>query len=204
MAATRRDDPGEEDARLVQRVLGGDHSAYGQLVEKYQRVAVGFAYGVLGDPASAEDAAQEGFIRAFQALGRLDKPERFLSWLRTIIRNSATDFLRRRQRTISLDEMAESGYDPASVDTEKPVDELAEEERLRLMQKILNGLRADYREIVVLRYGEDMSYKEIAAALDMKVSAVGEKLSRVRGILKEKAGQAGLIPKPRDAGGKED
>jgi RNA polymerase sigma factor (sigma-70 family) len=200
MGKTSQMERSREDALLVKRALAGDHEAYGTLVEKHQRAAVAFAYGMTGDVTLAEDAAQEGFIRAFQALSRLEEPSRFLPWLRTIVRNAATDLLRRRQRTVSLDELADSGFDPGVDGSIAPPDELAEEERLKAMQKIINGLRPDYREIVVLRYGEDMSYKEIADVLEMKVSAVGEKLSRVRNMLREKARRAGVLPRRTSAG----
>jgi len=203
MAQTPEISPSEDDAVFVRRALAGDQAAYEMLVEKYQRAAVGFAYGVTGERSAAEDAAQEGFVRAFQALGQLDKPGRFLSWLRTIVRNSAMDIMRRRQRTVSLDELAETGFDPESLRTGTPGDALAEEERVGAMLKILDGLRPDYREIVMLRYGEEMSYRAIAELLDMKVSAVGEKLSRVRNLLREKARRAGVLPKSRSDGKKE-
>ena len=197
MSETSQIEPSLEDALLVRRALAGDHSAYGNLVDKHQRTAIGFAYGVTGEMSTAEDAAQEGFIRAFQALDKLDNQARFLPWLRTIIKNAATDLLRRKQRMVSLDELSEAGFDPGDTTVEEPVEELGEEERLAVMHKIINSLRPDYREIVVLRYAQDMSYKDIADALDMKVSAVGEKLSRVRSLLREKARKAGVLPKGR-------
>jgi len=197
MSDTPQIEPSLEDALLVRRALAGEHDAYGRLVDKHHRTAIGFAYAITGEMSIAEDAAQEGFIRAFQALDKLDNHARFLPWLRTIIKNAATDLLRRKQRMVSLDELSESGFDPGDVTVEEPVEELGEEERLAAMHKIIDGLRPDYREIVVLRYAQDMSYKDIADALDMKVSAVGEKLSRVRSLLREKARKAGVLPKGR-------
>ena len=197
MSDTPQIEPSLEDALLVRRALAGEHDAYGLLVDKHHRTAVGFAYGVTSEMSIAEDAAQEGFIRAFQSLGKLDNYARFLPWLRTIIKNAAMDMLRRKQRTVSLDELSESGYDPGDVTVEEPAEELGEEERLAAMHRIIYALRPDYREIVVLRYAQDMSYKDIADALDMKVSAVGEKLSRVRSLLRERARKAGVLPKGR-------
>lgn len=174
-----------EERRLVAQSLQGDRGAYGKLVERYQAAAKAFAFGVVGDFHMAEDVAQEAFIRAFEALGTLENRERFGAWLRSIVRHTATDLLRRNHWTLSIEEMAEGGFDIADT-TESPPSTVADEELRDLVLKALASLRSDYREIIVLRHIEQRSYREIADLLDMTTSAVGEKLSRVRELLRRK------------------
>ena len=175
----------ETDAELVRRALRGDRDAYGALVERYQGAAVAFAFAVVRDFHLAEDVAQEAFVRAYEALHTLRKPAHFGGWLRSIVRRTATDFLRRHHWTASVEELRESGFDPADSSSD-PASAVALSELHRIVLAVLAEMREDYREIIVLRHIEQRSYKEIADLLGMSVGAVGEKLSRVREILRRK------------------
>ena len=174
-----------EERSLIARSLQGDREAYGRLVECYQAAAKAFAFGVVGDFHLAEDVAQEAFIRAFEALGTLENVERFGAWLRSIVRHTATDLLRRNHWALSIEEMAEEGFDIEDA-TEAPARSAAEDELHDMVVSALSSLRSDYREIIVLRHIEQRSYREIADLLDMSTSAVGEKLSRVRELLRRR------------------
>lgn len=185
------------ECELVRRSMRGDREAYGILVERYQAAAAAFAYGTSGDFHLAEDIAQEAFVRAFEALGKLEKPERFGAWLRSIVRHTAADLLRRDHASASIEEMAESGYDLADA-APTPADAVAAGELRNLILEALATLRSDYREIIVLRHIEQRTYREIAVLLDMTTSAVGEKLSRVREILRSRIRSIASGARPGD------
>jgi RNA polymerase sigma-70 factor (ECF subfamily) len=176
---------GEELVRLVGAAAAGDKEAYGRLVERFRSVVMASIYSAVRRREVAEDLAQECFIKAYGALGELREPERFAGWLRTIAAHTAADWLRSRRSEVNLDKLAEAGAEPCA-----PADRLggaiedAEEEDAVL--GALSELRDDYREIVVLKHLENYSYREIAEMLGMSVTGVGEKLSRVRSMLKKK------------------
>ena len=90
----------ESPRELVERVLRKDRAAFAELVQRYERTALAIAYAVTGDSSTAGDVSQEAFLRVWQHIGRLDDPERFGGWLGRIVRNLATDHVRRRPREI--------------------------------------------------------------------------------------------------------
>jgi RNA polymerase sigma-70 factor (ECF subfamily) len=132
-----------------------------------------------------EDLAQECFIKAYSALGTLREPSRFAGWLRKIAANTASDWLRTRHSEVNLDLLTAAGAEPTAPRT-VPGQALEDGEEEDSVLKALAELRPDYREIVVLKHVENRSYREIADLLGMSVTAVGEKLSRVRSLLRNR------------------
>jgi RNA polymerase sigma-70 factor (ECF subfamily) len=175
----------EELVRLVEAAQKGDREAYSQLVVRYRSVVAAAIYASVRRLDVVEDLAQECFIKAFAALDELRDPARFAGWLRTIAGHTAADWLRARRSEVNLDKLAEAGAEPSAPRIEPGARlEGAEEENAVL--GALAELREDYREIIILKHLENRSYREIAEMLGMSVTAVGEKLSRVRTLLKKK------------------
>lgn len=174
------------DEKLVEMILAGETEAYDELVERHQNAVKSLAYSVVGDYQRAEDLAQDAFIKAYSELGDLQDRSKFSRWVLTIVRHTALDYLRARKEGVSLEILREHGWE-----AEKYVEDDAlqkaenNEENLRVLE-VLGEMREDYREIILLKHLEHRSYKEIARLLNMSVSAVGEKLSRVRGVLKKR------------------
>lgn len=135
------------------------------------------------DEHVAEDVAQEAFLRAYRSLDGLREPGRVKTWLYALTRNAAIDWLRaNRRKASSLDSIEEA-------DMEAPTaPEPAGGDRLEKLKKVLESMRADYRELILLRYFDGLSYQEIAETLGMTVGAVGEKLSRVRDMIVTRCG----------------
>ncbi len=174
-----------ELVRIVEAARGGDREAYGQLVERYRSVVMASIYASVRRREVAEDLAQECFIKAYSALGELREPARFAGWLRTIAAHTAADWLRARRSEVNLDKLAEAGAEPCAPEI-RPGEGLEAAEEEDAILRVLAQLRDDYREIVVLKHLEGYSYRQIAEMLGMSVTAVGEKLSRVRALLKKK------------------
>lgn len=174
------------DRDLVLRSISGDADAYSELVNRYQHEVRNLARAIVKDYQNAEDLAQDAFIKAYHSLSDLKEPEKFGGWICTILRHTALDFLRSGKRSVSLETLQEEGFEPAQEAPEAGSTILeSHEEEARTLDALIN-LREDYREIIILKHVEKMSYKDIAKRLNMSVSAVGEKLSRVRALLKRR------------------
>ena len=180
------------DAELVAAGLRGDESAYGELVRRYSNIVVGFAFNRVSDFQLAEDLAQETFVKAYESLGSLNAPEKFGSWLLVIARHTCMDWLRASKDVVSLDGLRDSGHEPVSGSGRENFDRLSDEEVDARILTEVQTLREDYRDIIVMKHIQQLSYKQIGELLGMSVSAVGEKLSRVRQILRKRL--TGTIP----------
>jgi RNA polymerase sigma-70 factor, ECF subfamily len=162
----------------LNQALEGDESAFAQIVETYQRPVYNLCYRMLGDPIDAEDAAQETFWRAYQALRRYDRTRPFPTWLLSIAAHYCIDQQRKRRVPIlSVDLLPEEDAPDPAPNPEKVVGQMEESSQMR---KLLSGLGTQDRAAVVLRYWYDFSEEEISRSLNLSVSAVKSRLHRAR------------------------
>ena len=172
-----------EDQELVERARHGDVVAYGELVQRYQEVAVRTAYLACGDATEAEDAAQEGFLKAYAALGRFRSDAPFRPWILRIVANEARN--RRRSaggRTRLALRMAEDRHaDDAAPSPEAAV--LAAEARRDLLTA-LERMSDDDRMVIGCRYLLGLSEAETAAALGIPRGSAKSRLSRALGRMR--------------------
>ena len=167
---------------LIIRAQAGDLDAFGMLVQRFQDMAVGYAYSILGDFHLAQDAAQEAFIEAYRNLGRVYGALVFPSWLRRIILKHCDRLARRVHiQTVRLEQAAKVRSE------EKNPLEVAEEREMR--QAVLSAIRSlpdEERIVTTLFYIDGYSYKEIAAFMEMPVTTVDNRLRSARKRLKRK------------------
>ena len=173
----------EEEKVWIQRTLAGDQDAFACLVEAYQTAVYNLAYRMLGNAAEAEDAAQEAFFRAYTRLNTYDSERKFSSWLLAIASHHCIDRLRQRRFALSLDELPPWRWLSSSKRPEEVV--IRSEERGEVRQ-LLDQLPPHYRAAVILRYWHDLSYQEIAEAMEITESAVKSTLYRARQKLAQK------------------
>ncbi len=173
----------EELTWIIQAQQGNDE-AFTRLVEQYQTPVYNLCYRMLGEPESAEDAAQESFLRAYQNLSRYDRQRPFPTWLLSIAAHYCIDRLRRRRFTMfSLDAEREDDERPMELPDANAIDpehEAVRREEQEEIQTALKGLDATDRAAIVLRYWYDFSEVEIAESLNLTVSAVKSRLHRAR------------------------
>jgi RNA polymerase sigma-70 factor (ECF subfamily) len=146
------------------------------------------------DSATAEDLAQDSFIKVLNNLDKYRPEFKFSSWLFKIANNVAIDALRKRQLdTISMDgsphagtasEVEASSFELAD-DAESPLDELASRELGAIIEQAIAQLRPEYRNCIMLRHVEGRSYEEIAATLDLPLGTVKTYIHRARHQLRE-------------------
>lgn len=174
----------EQEALWINKARKGDDLAFGQLVEAYQKPVFSLCYRMLGNSNEAEDAAQEAFIRAYRHLKRYDPTRSFATWLLSIASHYCIDRMRKRKLpTVSTDSLpAEIVPDRRAPDPEK---QYHSHEKEALVQGMLNELKPTDRAAIILRYWHGYSEVEIAAALDLSVSAVKSRLYRSRQTLAE-------------------
>ena len=172
-------------SELVSRCIDGDPSAFERLVREHMNTVLGLAYNYVGNFSTAEDIAQETFVQAFQSIESLRDGTRFKVWLLKIARNKCIDAIRRDPHWVSLDQDKELQREISrkSISRNKELEPGFSEEDLLLA---VGSLREDYREIFVMKHIDNLSYKEISTILGMTVSAVGEKLYRVRSMIRGK------------------
>jgi RNA polymerase sigma-70 factor (ECF subfamily) len=177
-----------EDAELVERARQGDVGAYQELVLRYQAIAFRTAYLVVGEAAEAEEAAQDGFVKAYYALGRFRPGAPFRPWLLRIIANEARNRRKAVGRRASLALRAVEDRPSGDAAPSPEAAALAGEQRALLLRAI-ERLRGDDRLVVAYRYFLDLSEAEMAEALGVARGTVKSRLSRALGRLRDVLGQ---------------
>lgn len=172
-----------DDEELIALARRGDAGAYGELVQRYQEIALRTAYVITRTRPDAEDAAQDAFVKAYHALPRFRSGAPLRPWLLRIVANEARNRLRAARRREGL--ALRVGQDRASGDAapSPEVAALAREEQ-ELLVGALNGLDEKDRLVIAYRYFLDLSEAEMAQALDCRPGTVKSRLSRAMGRLR--------------------
>jgi len=183
-----------EDRELVTLACEGRESAYRELLARYERPVFSLVYRMVRQRTTAEDLAQEAFIRAFGAIESYNPSYKFSSWLFKIANNHTIDWLRKKKLdTVSIDgsphargeeEVARTSWD-LEAGGEQPDDYVENRELGGQIEDAIAELRPDYRTAVILRHVEGYSYDEIAETMDLPLGTVKTYLHRARGELKE-------------------
>jgi RNA polymerase sigma-70 factor (ECF subfamily) len=165
------------EIELVGLAQSGDSAAYQTLVEEHQTIAFRTAYLITGSAADAEDAVQDGFVKAFYALGRFRPDAPFRPWVLRIVANEA----RNRRRSAGRRERLalRAAEDPLSGGAvPSPEAALLESEERAELLAAVEGLREEDRLVIACRYFLELSEEETAAALDWRRGTVKSRLAR--------------------------
>jgi RNA polymerase sigma-70 factor (ECF subfamily) len=164
------------------------------LVLRYKNAIVSFLYRYVGDPRTAEDLAQEAFLRVFRKIAEYNSTAKFSTWLYTIASNLAKDEFKRRSRhpAASLDWESGKGADTTrnvpsamAADGPGPEEDLERGETRERVAVALKLLKEDDREILVLKDVQGLAYEEIARILDLPMGTVKSRISRARLAFKD-------------------
>jgi RNA polymerase sigma factor (sigma-70 family) len=184
--------PGEteraSDAELWRLVRQGSAPAFEAVVRRYQSLVCAVAYSSYGDVTLSEDIAQETFWVAWRERATLAQAASLRSWLCGIARNLANHARRRAARAAEAAAPLEAVAEPATP-TQGPAEEAASREMESLVWQTLEQIPETYREALVLFYREQQSVAEVAAALELSEDAVKQRLSRGRGMLRERVAE---------------
>ena len=153
---------------LVDKAVDGDIESFGELCRRYYAAMIAIAYAVSNDHQLAEDAAQESFARALVNLRRLKNKNKFVPWLARICRNVAKDMVSAKTRHISaedLSQVAEKNKDDGNN---------------HAIRRAIEQLPDDAKEVIVLRYYNNLPYEQIASILGISPAAINGRLARAK------------------------
>lgn len=180
--------PQQQEQQWIHDAKNGRQEAFEALIHLYEKRVFALTLRLCGNPEDAQEAAQEAFLAVWQGLPQFRGDASFSTWLYRLTRNACIDLLRREQRRVSaagpsLDD-EDSGIDVAAA-SEGPQEAA---ERAELRQAIEDGLRTlpeGYRTALILREIHQLSYQEIAQALDTDLGTVKSRISRGRKLLRK-------------------
>ncbi|MDQ0216685.1 RNA polymerase sigma-70 factor (ECF subfamily) [Oikeobacillus pervagus] len=176
--------------RRIKQVMKGDQNAFGEIVELYKDKVFQICYRMLGNRHEAEDIAQEAFLRAFVNIHRFDLKRKFSTWLYRIATNLCIDRIRKKKPDFHLDAEVEGTegltmYSQIASKDRLPEEEVEGLELQEEIQKAILTLSDKYRSIIVLRYIEELSLKEISDILDLPLGTVKTRVHRGREALRK-------------------
>ncbi|TWU12187.1 ECF RNA polymerase sigma factor SigW [Symmachiella macrocystis] len=184
----------DPDVRLMLRVKGGDEAAFTELVANYQSRLVSIFYNMLGNRETAEDLAQECFLRIYQARNGYEPTAKFSTWLYRIANNLASNsrrsFSRRKEVSLSANNSGSMESTPREQmvpdkSALMPTRQADSRESCDVVRSALSTLGERQRLAVLLHKFEEMSYADIGEAMDLSPAAVKSLLSRARDNLRE-------------------
>lgn len=170
-----------EEKDLICRAAQGDAEAFRQLVEAYQTPAYRLAARMCG-PDSAEDVTQEAFLAAWRALPEFRGDCRFSTWLYRLVSNAAIDCLRREKKhrdTGDVDDLELPDGGPS------PQEQAERSDTRDAVRRALDRLSPEHRQVLLLRFMQELDYGEIARALNVSEGTVKSRINRAKSKLRE-------------------
>ena len=174
------------DEQLISRFMRGDRSVLEELFVRYREIAYRVAYRLLGNEPDALDAVQEGFIKALKNLRGFEQRSSFKTWLLRIVSNASFDLGRQRGRrgTVSVDSVDWQEQDCSATLGFDPIQEVEQADLRQALDAALQQLPEAQRRTFVLHVDAGLSYREVAAAMDISIGTVMSRLFYARQKLK--------------------
>ena len=176
----------KDQENIIARARRGDADAFEQLVVAYRDQVFRLALRMCGSEADADEVAQEAFLSAWKALPNFRGESQFSTWLYQLTTHAAIDL----KRQIAADDITEvSAADPAP----SPQQQAEQSEQREIVRDAILQLAPEQREVVVLRFMEELSYEEIGAVLKLPSGTVKSRLNRAKAQLKEILSKSGNL-----------
>jgi len=176
------------DRDLVVSAAQGLDGGFEELVRRYQRPISGYVYRMVGDYDAALDLTQEIFIKIYGSLSRYRPEFKFSTWIYKIAHNAAIDHLRRnsgRERSLVSGTEADNYELPLESEGLSPEQQSEREERRIEIESVVRSLPTVYRELVVLRHSQDLTYEEIVEVTGLPLGTVKNRLFRAREMMRQ-------------------
>ncbi len=183
------------DRELVASAVDGRDGSFEELVRRYQRPISAYVYRMVGNYESALDLTQEIFIKVYNSLQRYRSEFKFSTWIYRIAHNSAVDHLRRNaNREQSLIAGSEDDHFELPLESNRltPEQESERKERRVEIEAVVRTLPANYRELVILRHSQDLTYEEIVEVTGLPLGTVKNRLFRAREMMRQQFVEKGI------------
>ena len=193
--AFSRDQISPTDRDLVATAMSGIEGSFEELVRRYQRPISAYVYRMVGDYDSALDLTQEIFIKVYSSLSRYRAEFKFSTWIYKIAHNSAVDHLR---RTGTREQSLINGNDGDSFELRiesgrpNPEQESERKERRIEIEGVVRTLPSHYRELIILRHSQDLTYEEIVEVTGLPLGTVKNRLFRAREMMRQQFVERGI------------
>src|ERR671912_259852 len=176
------------DRDLVATAVSGVEGSFEELVRRYQRPISAYVYRMVGNYESALDLTQEIFIKVYSSLSRYRAEFKFSTWIYKIAHNAAVDHLRRtstREQSLSVGTETDNYELPLESEGLTPEQESEREERRGEIENVVRSLPTAYRELIVLRHSQDLTYEEIVEVTGLPLGTVKNRLFRAREMMRQ-------------------
>lgn len=183
------------DRELVAIAVDGFDGSFEELVRRYQRPISAYVYRMVGNYESALDLTQEIFIKVYNSLKRYRAEFKFSTWIYKIAHNAAVDHLRRnttREQSLVLGPEGDSFDLPLESTRLSPEQESEQKERRSEIESVVRALPANYRELIILRHSQDLSYEEIVEVTGLPLGTVKNRLFRAREMMRQQFVDKGI------------
>jgi RNA polymerase sigma-70 factor (ECF subfamily) len=183
------------DRELVSTAVTGVEGGFEELVRRYQRPISAYVYRMVGDYEAALDLTQEIFMKVYGSLARYRSEFKFSTWIYKIAHNAAVDHLRRNcSREQSIIKGSEGDQYELPIESGKPSPELESEKRERRLEieTVVRSLPAAYRELIILRHSQDLTYEEIVEVTGLPLGTVKNRLFRAREMMRQQFVERGI------------
>jgi RNA polymerase sigma-70 factor (ECF subfamily) len=177
------------DGDLVRQALDGRTEARDQLVRRWAARVLAFCHAQVRCHQTAEDLAQESLLRAFRALGTLAEPEKFGAWLRGIAQRVCLDWHKSRaSRQVNFGSLtAEQNPEELLAGTDAGPEQIADrQEQQRRLVAAVEQLPEECREVIMLYYYQDVTYRDLAQQLGTSTATINARLTKARALLRER------------------
>src|SRR5215208_1654266 len=193
--AFSRDFTAVSDRELVAIAVTGFDGSFEELVRRYQRPISAYVYRMVGNYESALDLTQEIFIKVYNSLRRYREEFKFSTWIYKIAHNSAVDHLRRnatREQSLVVGPEGDQFDLPLESTRLTPEQESERKERRGEIESVVRALPANYRELIILRHSQDLSYEEMVEVTGLPLCTVKNRLFRAREMMRQQFVEKGI------------
>lgn len=184
-------DKGKKDLAIVIRAKAGDQTAFAELMDKYKEPVYYLLLKMIKNTDDADDLTLEAFGKAFNRIHQYEPRYAFSTWLFKIASNNAIDFIRKKRVHVTSIDNAYTNSEGESVSLDidgghpDPEEVLIRQQKVKAMRQVVEKLKPNYRELVIKRYFEELSYEEISEEMNLPLGTVKAQLFRARAFLAE-------------------
>jgi RNA polymerase sigma-70 factor (ECF subfamily) len=187
----------DDDQVLIKKILEGKKSSFEELMKKYNKKIFGFIFRMVRDEEIAIELTQDFFIKIFKVLAKYNFEYKFSTWAYRICYNLVIDYVRKNQTYIdSLDDNSVSQKQMLESENyigEDGFDKLAKEEVKEYIWKVVETIPVKYKELILLRYLQELKYDEIAGLTGLPVGTVKNRIFKAKEILKMEIENDGML-----------